>query len=240
LTVSLAARTSVRVIVPSAATRADLVSLLHVPGEKITVVPLAVDTRFAPQATTEIARVRAKYSLPEKYILSVAINKPHKNLATLIDAWRALSDSECALIIAGAWDARYVLRSMPGENRQLGIRFLHNLPDDDLPALYAGAAVFVFPSLYEGFGLPPLEAMACGAPVVCSNAASLPEVAGDAALLVNPRDAGEIVAALRRILSDVSLREQLRGKSLVRAAQFSWARAARETLRVYQDIVGRS
>jgi len=179
----LAARTSARVIAPSSATRDDLVSRLKVPREKIVVVPLAADTRFAPQPATELARVREKYALPSDYILSVGINKPHKNLTTLIEAWQR-ADTDTGLVIAGAWDERYAGEQSaignrktcpePGEGSK--IRFMHNVDDADLPALYAGATVFVFPSLYEGFGLPPLEAMACGTPVICSHASSLPEL----------------------------------------------------------------
>ena len=121
------------------------------------------------------------------------------------------------------------------------VDFLDFVPEEDLAALYSACAAFVFPSLYEGFGLPPLEAMACGAPVICSNAASLPEVVGDAGILVNPREVGEIVAAIVRVLSDAVLRDELRAKGVARASQFTWERTARETLRVYQDInAGRS
>ena len=249
LAVLLAARTATRIIAPSAATREDLVTLLRVPPEKIDVIPLAANACFAPQSSSEVARVRAKYGLANEYVLSVGINKPHKNLATLIEAWARL-ETDAALVIAGAWDERYAgepggrkareqskisILSLPkDENRKSKVCLIHDIEDADLPALYSGAAVFVMPSLYEGFGLPPLEAMACGAPVVCSNAASLPEVVGDAALLVNPHNVGEIAAAIQRILTDTALRDELRAKSLTRAARFSWERTARETLQVYQ------
>ena len=241
--VRLAAQTAARVIVPSAATRDDLIARLRVPRAKIAVVPLAADARFASQAGAAITRVREKYALPERYVLYVGINKPHKNLAALIEAW-ARAETDAALVIAGAWDARYTAEQGSGgaggqsaiENRKSKTRFIHNVDDADLPALYAGATVFVMPSLYEGFGLTPLEAMACGAPVICSNAASLPEVVGDAALPVNPRNVEEIAQAIARVLDDAELRDELRAKSLVRAAQFSWERAARETLEVYRSI----
>ncbi len=234
LTVSLAARTAARIIAPSMATRDDLVMLLNVPREKIDVIPLAADACFAPQSSAEVARVRAQYSIVNEYVLSVGINKPHKNLAALMDAWQSLGEMRRTLVIAGAWDARYA----SAVSRQSStVRFIPNVDARDLPALYTGASVFVFPSLYEGFGLPPLEAMACGAPVVCSNAASLPEVVGNAAILVNPRAVDEIAGAMERVLSDAALRDELRAKSLARAAQFSWERTARETLRVYRDVV---
>ena len=234
--VRLAAKTATRVIVPSAATRDDLIEHLRVPRAKIVVVPLAADARFAPQSDAAIARVREKYALPERYVLYVGINKPHKNLAMLMEAWQRV-ESNAALVIAGAWDARYDAKSQI-PNSKSSIMFLHNIADADLPALYAGATVFVMPSLYEGFGLTPLEAMACGAPVICSNASSLPEVVGDAALLVNPRDAAEIAQAIARVLDDAALRDELCAKSLARAVQFSWERTAHETLEVYRAVSG--
>jgi glycosyltransferase involved in cell wall biosynthesis len=118
------------------------------------------------------------------------------------------------------------------------VDFLDFVPDDDLAALFSACEAFVFPSLYEGFGLPPLEAMAAGAPVVCSNASSLPEVVGDAALLVNPREVGEIANAIERVITDSALRDELRTKGLAQAKKFSWERAARETLAVYQRVSG--
>jgi glycosyltransferase involved in cell wall biosynthesis len=233
LAVSLAARTSARIITPSAATKEDLSSVLGVPRDKTQVIPLAADARFAPQTESEKARVREHYDLPREYVLSVGINKPHKNIPALLDAWQSLGETQRTLVIAGAWDARY---ASVASRQSSAARFIPNVDDRDLPALYAGAAVFVFPSLYEGFGLPPLEAMACGAPVVCSNAASLPEVVGDAALLVSPRDVSAIADAIQRVLTDAALREELRAKSLARAAQFSWERTARETLNVYKQF----
>jgi len=237
LLVGLAARTAARVIAPSFAAREDLHTLLHVPRDKIAVVPLAADARFAPQSDAEIARVRGKYQLPTQYVLTVGINKPHKNLAALVEAFAqfAIRNSQSAipLVIAGAWDERY---ASVISRQSLVVRFIRDVDDADLPALYAGAAVFVFPSLYEGFGLPPLEAMACGAPVVSSNAPALPEVVGDAAVLVNPRAADELAAAITRVLSDAALRDELRAKSLARAARFSWERCARATLQVYASV----
>ena len=233
----LAAQTAARVIVPSAATRDDLMARLRVPRAKIVVVPLAADARFAPQSEAAIARAREKYALPARYGLYVGINKPHKNLATLIEAWQRVA-SDTALVIAGAWDARYAPTAdyrpqTAVSGRRSAVKFVHNIDDADLPALYAGAAVFIMPSLYEGFGLTPLEAMASGVPVICSHASSLPEVVGDAALLVNPRNVAEIAQAIACVLDDAALRDDLRAKSRARAAQFSWARTARETLDVY-------
>ena len=119
------------------------------------------------------------------------------------------------------------------------VDFLDYVPDEDLPALFGACDAFVFPSLYEGFGLSPLEAMACGAPVVASNTSSLPEILGDAALLVNPREVGEIVAATERVITNRALRDELRGKGIARAAKFSWERAAHETLAVYEKVLSK-
>ncbi len=246
--IALAIQTSARVIVPSQATRGDLVAIQRGVSEKIAVIPLAADARFKPRGAAEIARVREKYGLPARYALYVGINKPHKNLQTLIDAWRVADRGDAALVIAGAWDARYEeWRRGAGERGRRGDRaivFIRDVPDSDLPALYSGAAVFVLPSLYEGFGLPLLEAMACGAPVLASNASSLPEVGGDpsagsgqvAALYFDPRDVNALAQLLTRVLDDAALRDDLCGKSRARAAGFSWERAARETLAVYRQV----
>jgi glycosyltransferase involved in cell wall biosynthesis len=242
----LAAKTSARVIVPSHATRDDLIAHLRVPREKIAVIPLAADARFAPQSEAEIARVREKYALTERFVLYVGINKPHKNLATLLEAW-ARVECDAMLVVAGAWDARYAhttadrrpmtdVQSLAVGGHRSAVKFIRDVDDADLAALYAGATAFVMPSLYEGFGLPPLEAMASGAPVICSNASSLPEVVGDAALLVNPRDAEDIARAITHVLDDAALRDELRARSLARAAQFSWERTAEMTLAVYREI----
>ncbi|MEW5720362.1 MAG: glycosyltransferase family 1 protein, partial [Chloroflexota bacterium] len=241
----LAAQTATRVIAPSVATRDDLIARLRVPRAKIAVVPLAADARFAPQSDATIARVREKYALSARYILYVGINKPHKNLATLMDAW-ARVETDAALVIAGAWDARYANTTADDRpptavgksvvsGRRSAVKFIHNVDGADLPALYAGATVFVMPSLYEGFGLTPLEAMACGVPVICSNASSLPEVVGDAAWLVNPRDVDEIAQSITRVLDDAARRDELRAKSRARGAVFVGARRARNLGRVPDD-----
>lgn len=231
-TMWLATRTSTRIIVPSVSTRNDLVRIMRVPPDKIHVIPLAADTRFRPQPAQEIRRVREKYSLPEDYVLYVGINKPHKNLETLVDAYSRIRYAG-ALVIAGAWDMRYesMQKVETGE-----IRFLHDVNDADLPGLYSGSVAFVMPSLYEGFGLTPLEAMACGAPVICSNMSSLPEVVGDAALLVDPRDLSDVSQTLERVLGDGLLRRDLRARSLSRAREFSWERTAQETWQVYRQV----
>ncbi|HID89588.1 MAG TPA: glycosyltransferase family 1 protein, partial [Anaerolineae bacterium] len=189
---------------------------------------------------------RRKYGLPERYILYLGSNKPHKNLVRLVEAWalvtkRGTRDTEhgsrTTLVIAGAWDPRYPESRERAESLGLGnIRWLGPVPESDLPALYTGATVFVFPSLYEGFGLPVLEAMACGAPVICSNVSSLPEVAGDAAVTFTPTDPGAIADALDRVLNDAGLCADLRDRGLRRARLFSWDQSARRTLALYREV----
>lgn len=251
----LAVQTSARIIVPSISTQNDLVTILRVPREKlalseaegIAVIPLAADARFAPQSRKEIARAREKYSLPARYVLYVGSNKLHKNLATLIAAWRVADRADAALVIAGGLsqiansESRiakdkfpFAIRNQPSA---FNIHFLRDFPDADLPALYSGAEIFVMPSLSEGFGLPLLEAMQCGAPCIASNASSLPEVGGDAILYFNPRDGNALAQLLARGLNDAALRAELRSKSVARAKNFSWERAARETLQVYKSQV---
>ncbi|MEJ5198743.1 MAG: glycosyltransferase family 1 protein, partial [Anaerolineae bacterium] len=254
-TTALALRAAKVVIAISEATRADFLARFRLAAERIVAIPLAADPIFRPQPADAIAAVRARYGLPERYILYLGSNKPHKNLLRLIEAWRLAITSfqlpASSLIIAGAWDARYPEPRARAEALGVGdrVRFLGPVAGADLPALYAGAALFVFPSLYEGFGLPVLEAMACGAPVVCSNVASLREVTSppgplsyeergseeaSAALLVDPLDVGALADAIRRVLADPALADELRARGLAQAARFSWARTAQETLAVYR------
>jgi alpha-1,3-rhamnosyl/mannosyltransferase len=188
-----------------------------------------------------VEAVRRRYALPERYVLYLGSNKPHKNLIRLIEAWALLAEygTRSTLLIAGTWDPRHpeprlLARRLGLEN----IRWLGPVPEPDIPALYAGATAFVFPSLYEGFGLPVLEAMACGTPVACSNTSSLPEVVGDAALLFDPTDAAGIAEALSRLMHDADLRADLRERTLRQAARFSWERTARATLTVYRQTAG--
>jgi glycosyltransferase involved in cell wall biosynthesis len=232
--VSLAARTARRVIVPSKSIRDDLVATLHVESEKVVVISEAADPRFKRADEHEISRVQEKYSLPKEYFLFVGINKPHKNLRTLAQAWER-SKISTDLVIAGAWDERYGTRIL-GEPEMKKPILLHNIDDADLPALYSGALVFVMPSLYEGFGLPLLEAMACGAPVISSNAGSLVEVAGNAAQYFSPEDTHELAGLIARVVNNRALQGEMRDKSLARAKEFTWERTARETLAAYRAV----
>lgn len=241
LTMPLYVKQATAIIAISQATKQDLISAYGVPADKIRVVYEAADPRFKPQAEHEIARVRSKYSLPERYILFVGTIEPRKNLPRLLEAYRKVHRAGLtdALVVVGkrGWLVGDFFRKLEDETLPPVI-----LPgfvsDEDLPALYAGAQALAFPSLFEGFGLPMLEAMACGTPVVASRAGSLPEIGGDAAVYFDPESIEEMAEALERVLTDAELAEHLRRKGLARAKQFSWRKAARETLDIYTSIRG--
>jgi len=240
-TTAFALRAASHVIVISEATRRDLQACFRLSSQKVTTIPLAAASSFRPRSPTEVARVRRKHALPEDYVLYLGINKPHKNLVRLIDAFSLVTQhaSRFTLVIAGAWDSRYP------EPRQrvteLGlegdVRFLGPVAEGDLPALYSGALLFAFPSECEGFGLPVLEAMACGTPVACANVSSLPEVGGDAVLYFDPADVEAIAEAFCQALADADLRTELRERGLRQAAHFSWKQTAQRTLDLYRHIV---
>ena len=236
-----AARRSHRVIADSLSTREDLVQMLGVPAAKIDVVPLGLGgvRRVAPIDERE---TRARFELGERRVLlSLSAKRPHKNLLALIGALARIPAAERpVLVLAGyptAHEAELRARAA-SEGLDADVRFPAWLSAEELEGLWALARAFVFPSLYEGFGLPVLEAMARGVPVACSNASSLPEVAGDAALLFDPYDEAAIAEALRRLLDDTTLREQLRVHGLARAGEFTWQRTARLTLESYRRALG--
>jgi glycosyltransferase involved in cell wall biosynthesis len=225
----------------SQSTKNDLVDLLNVPSSKITVTHLAADPACRP--VTEAARleaVRHNYGLPDGYLLFVGTLEPRKDLPTLLRAFASLGPAakDICLVLAGRPGWLYEQVYDLARTLKLGdrVRFLGAVPADDLPTLYSGARLFVLPSLYEGFGMPVLEAMACGAPVVCANTSSLPEIAGDAALLVPPGDEAALAQAMATILSDGDLRRQLTQRGFARAARFSWEATARQTLAVYAGL----
>ena len=238
----LSLQTAQVIISTSRSTANDLQQLYKVHPERLVVVPGAADSGFVPQSTAVVAALRSRRHLPDRYVLYLGSNKPHKNLIRLVESWKQVPDQtpEVKLVVAGHWDPRYVEAKERAKALNLDekVLFAGPIADADLPALYSGAEVFVFPSLYEGFGLPVLEAMACGAPVVCSDTSSLPEVAGDAALMVDPSDVHALSAAITRVLADESLRWEMREKGLARAADFSWKRTAQEMLAVYRRLAG--
>jgi glycosyltransferase involved in cell wall biosynthesis len=236
--VSFLLRGSVRaartVLTGSTAARKDLISLLGAPSDRTVVIPYGVDSRFAPQDAAVVARTRIRYGLPEKYALQLSSGRSHKNVDRLLDAWK-IATAEGALnglVLAVA--------GIGGASPSPTTRFLGPVPEADLPALYAGARFFVLPSLWEGFGLPVLEAMACGTPVICSGTSSLPEVAGEAAVFFDPRDVRSIAGAIARVAVDGGLRERLRARGLERAAAFTWAATARRCAEEYWRALGRA
>lgn len=238
LTHRLALRTANQIIAVSDATRRDLISVLGIPETRITVIPHGVESRFRPQSQTEIDRVRTAYRLPERFILYLGINKPHKNLVNLIHAYELLPTGTPLLLIAGAWDNRYPEAKTLAMQVNLAerVRFLGPVDDTDLPGLYNAATIFVFPSRYEGFGFPVLEAMSCGTPVISSNASSLPEIVGKAAMQVDPLDSEQIAQAIHTMLASPELRESMRAAGLAQSATFSWERCATQTLATFRSM----
>lgn len=232
------------VIVPSESTKQDLARLLGVPQDRMSVIYEAASPRFSPLPVTETrAQIAQKYGLPQKYILYVGTVEPRKNIEGLLRAFRHLLDhynvADTVLAIAGGYGWLYEETLQVVDELDLGDNalFLGRVPDEDLHKLYVGARCHAHVAHYEGFGLTPLEAMACGTPTIVSNVSSLPEVVGDAALLVDPGDDEEIAIAMHRLLTNDELHAELREKGLQRSTCFSWDEAARQTLRVYQSIL---
>jgi glycosyltransferase involved in cell wall biosynthesis len=234
--VPLAVRRSHRVIADSHSTREDLIGLLKVSPERIDVVPLGLGSVRREQPLSE-REVRARLDLGERgVVLSLSAKRPHKNLLALLGAFARLPATDRPVLVLPGYPTPHE-RDLRERARALGIegdvRFAAWISPAELEGLWAITDVFVFPSLYEGFGLPVLEAMARGVPVACSNASSLPEVAGEAALLFDPRDEGAIAQALQRLLSDGALADRLRALGLQRSREFTWERTARLTLESY-------
>jgi glycosyltransferase involved in cell wall biosynthesis len=237
-----AARHSNVVVAVSETARADLAEHCGVTKEKIVVAPDAVGEEFRPIGdAARLAQVRAKYRLPEHFILFLGTIEPGKNLVRLIQAFRRLKlkrpDLPHHLILAG--ERGWMMQSVEAEIARQptnDIRFLGFVAGADLPALYSAADLFVYPSLYEGFGLPLVEAMACGTPVITSNVSAMPEVVGDAAVLVSPDDVASIADAMETVLGDSSLRATLVEAGLVRSRAFRWEETARVIARVFNTV----
>ncbi|MCI0399306.1 MAG: glycosyltransferase family 4 protein [Chloroflexi bacterium] len=243
LLLPMVARRAAAVITVSHSARQDLIRVLDLPAEKVHVIYEAAPAHFAPvNDQAELERLRRKYGLPEAFLLYVGTLEPRKNLSRLLQAFQRFRQQGFPhrLVMAGPWG--WHMEGFGREIEALGLRdaiqFLGYIPTEDLPGLYSLTTLFVFPSLYEGFGLPPLEAMACGAPVLSSDNSSLAEICDGAAYLVDPRSVDSIAEGLRRVVADDALRADLRCRGLERAGEFSWDRAAQETLAVYQQVAG--
>lgn len=246
LTVRRTARAASHVIAPSDYSRRDIVKTYGIPLERTSVTPLAAAARFAPiEDERELKRVRELYGIAGDYVLAVGSIQPRKNLVRLLAAYAELRHRRSALaqlpqlVIVGkrAWLYEETLRAVESHGLHNFVTFTGYVSLTDLPALYAGALCFVYPSYYEGFGLPPLEAMQCGTPVITGDKTSLPEVVGGAGLMVNPFDEHAIAGALARLIDDANLRASLRRLGLERARLFDWRETARLTLKAYEQAV---
>jgi len=239
-----AARNARRVLTVSQASKQDILHYLGIPADKVEVIYNALDTRLAtPPTKDDIARVRERFQLTSPFILYAGNIKPHKNVDRLIEAYSILRRRGIVgvkLLIIGDEISKYpnLRRLVHRFQLHQHVRFLGFVPEATLSALYRLASVFVFPSLYEGFGLPPLEAMAAGAPVITSNVSSLPEVVGDAAVLIDPMDAGAIAEAMGRVLADADLRADLIRRGHERVKAFSWERSVSRVHEVYAELCG--
>lgn len=227
-----------RVMTVSAFSRARLAALTGVPETAVVVAPGAAEEQFRPPSPRATAAVRDRYGLRGRYLFTLGSLEPRKNLSRLLEAWRRsqLADRRWTLVVAGrTWRS---LRPVALRRGMAGVRLLGPVPEEDLPALYAGADAFVWPSLYEGFGLPVLEAMACGTAVVTSARGGTAEVAGEAALLVDPTDVDQIARALVTVARDDARRAALSAAGLERAAQFSWEATAERVRRTLEEVAG--
>ncbi len=239
--IELAARRATRIMTVSESSKRDILRFVDVKPDKIDVIYNAFDERFGVEPREEdVVRVRERYQLHDEFVLYAGNVKPHKNLERLIEAFdlvRKRGLDHLRLVLIGDEISKYAGLRRAVHQHQLHkyVRFLGYLPEETLAVMYRLAGIFVFPSLYEGFGLPPLEAMASGTPVVTSNVSSLPEVAGDAAVLVDPYLPQAIADGIHTVLTDETLRRSLRQKGLARAAQFSWEQSVRRVLDIYRD-----
>jgi len=232
------------ILANSEATKRDILNHLDIRPEKVFVIPLGADERFRPMKKEDIHPVLQKYQLDKPYILFVGTLEPRKNAETLVRAFNELKQRHSIpheLVLAGrkGWLFEPILKTIGFSPFKGDIRLLDYVEDSEVPALMNGATVFSYPSFYEGFGLPVLEAMQCGAPVVTSSVSSLPEVGGGACLYIHPESADELAETLYRVIRDYSLQKILSEKGIERAKQFSWDRCAEETLKAYEWVMGR-
>ena len=239
----VATHRATRVLTVSETSKRDILRYFRVPESKIDVIHNAIDERLGEAPSAEdVAQVRERYQLNDPFVLYAGNIKPHKNLERLIESFHTLRRGgleQAKLLIIGDEVSKYATlrRAVHQHKLHKHVRFLGFVPDKTLASLYRLASVFVFPSLYEGFGLPPLEAMAAGTPVITSNVSSLPEVVGDAAILIDPYEPDEIAHAMRRVLTDEALRDDLRARGLARVKEFSWDRSVRRVREIYGEVL---
>lgn len=228
-----------RVITISEAARQDLHRFLGVPLERIVVAPPGVDERFRPLPPAEVTAFRARVNAPERFILHVGTLQPRKNLPTLLDAFSRLPAHDVGLVLVGdkGWHYAEIFQRIEALGLSQRVLLAGYAPDEDLPLWYNAASLLVFPSVYEGFGLPVAQAMACGAPVVAANTSSIPEVVGEAAILFDPQDTDALTTALNRALTEPGLAIELRARGLARAERFSWQSSAATLAAVYQQVL---
>lgn len=229
------------IITISQSSQHEILSQYGVEPSDITIINPAVDHQvYRPQSTNSVERVSKKYGLGGAYILYTGTIEPRKNIVGILNAYELLPQalrSQYVLVLAGGkgWLDQHIQQRL-SELKDLKIITTGYVPDEDLPAIYSGAAVFVYPSFYEGFGMPPLEAMACGVPVITSNNSSLPEVVGDAGIMVQAEDAGELAKQMERVLTDPKLAAELRKKGLLQAQKFNWEDSAKRLLEVIERV----
>jgi glycosyltransferase involved in cell wall biosynthesis len=232
------------IIAVSRQTADDLICFFNTPADKITVIHNGVAAAFTPASSEHSAQFRRQRGLPERYLFYLGTLEPRKNLSTLLQVYarwlaeRPQEHAQVKLILAGAkgWFYDDIFRQAQSLRLESQVLFPGYIPETELPDWYRAAEAFVYPSLFEGFGLPLIEAMACATPVLCSQASSLLEVAGDSALTFSPDSKDDLLAKLRRLLADTDLQEELRRKGLLRAREYSWQRTAMATLSVYDAV----
>jgi glycosyltransferase involved in cell wall biosynthesis len=234
------ARRAKRIIAVSEFTKSRLVDSLDIDPAKITVIPNGVDERFRQASRVEYCQLRRRLPVPRSaYVLSVGSLEPRKNLARLLEAWSRCVDHippSVWLVVSGIKGARQVFRNTPATSLPRRVHFTGYVPEGELPALYRGALTLVYPSLYEGFGLPALEAMASGVPPIVGDNTSLPEIVNDAGLCIDPHDGDAISRAIIRMVNDVDLREEFGRRSLARSRLFDWNNTARATWNVLSEV----
>jgi glycosyltransferase involved in cell wall biosynthesis len=228
------------IVADSHSTKRDIIEYFGVEDEKIKVVHLGVESRFRPIGNVE--KYRLRNNLPSKMILNVGTLEPRKNVVTLIKAFKRLREKgfeDYKLVIAGdkGWLYEQIFKDVDHSGLKQEILFRGVVSDEDLPMFYNCADIFVYPSLYEGFGLPPLEAMACGIPVITSNTSSLPEVIGDAGIMVDPTDDKSLSDAMYSVLTDKELWQHMSNNGLQRSKIFTWEKAAKEILEIYDEVL---